>query len=230
MTEAPTEKIFPAITSFVEDLGESFASDNHPLALYERLITKTKLVHKDAVEKHISAFRTFYHANKDVIADCKPEFKENIVYSSKVYINMNDVFKIDMDSDTRSAIWNHLHVIATLFDTTLPKVKPAGGSAIIPLIEGESEEDKFLNKVISKVQTHVTDDTTDPQAAISDILSSDLIPELVGTINSGMSNGTFNLGKMLSSVEKMVGTIGAGDPQAGEAMGMLRGLMGNMKM
>jgi len=229
MSEAPIEKIFQCLTSFVEDLGESFATDNHPLALYERLITKTKLVHKEAVEKHVSAFRTFYNANKANIAESKPEFTENIVYSAKVYIDMNAIFRLEMDADTRKAIWNHLHVIATLYDPTLPKLAIVP-SQTVPLIDGDSEEDKFLNKVISRVQTHVTDDTTDPQAAISNILSSDLIPELVGTINSGMSNGTFNIGKMMSSVEKMVTGMGGGDPQAGEAMSMLRGLMGNMKM
>jgi hypothetical protein len=134
-----------------------------------------------------------------------------------------------MDADTRKAIWNHLHVIATLYDPTLPKLAIVP-SQTVPLIDGDSAEDQFLNKVISRVQTHVTDDTTDPQAAISNILSSDLIPELVGTINNGMSNGTFNIGKMMSSVEKMVTGMGGGDPQAGEAMSMLRGLMGNMKM
>lgn len=232
MSEAPIEKIFQCLTSFVVDLGESFASDNHPLALYERLITKTKLVHKEAVEKHVNAFRTFFTANKTNIVESKPEFTEKIVYSEKVFIDMNAIFKLEMDSDTRNAIWNHLRVIATLFDPTLPKVASTAivSSQPVPLIEGDSEEDKFLNKVISKVQTHVTDETADPQAAISNILSSDLIPELVGTINTGMSNGTFNIGKMISSVEKMVTGMGGGDPQAGEAMNMLRGLMGNMKM
>ena len=64
MTEVSNEKIFSAIVNFVKDLGDSFASDNHALALYERLIMKTTIAHKEAVEKHINAFRAFYLAGK----------------------------------------------------------------------------------------------------------------------------------------------------------------------
>lgn len=229
MSEVPSEKIFSAITSFVKDLGDAFASESHSLALYERLIVKTTFAHKEAVEKHINAFRTFYTASKDNILSKTPSFVENIVYSAKVYINMNDIFRLEMDNDTRSAIWNHIQLISALIDPTIKDIVVTQSKApVISTIEGDSEEDKFLNKVISKVQEHVTDETTNPQEAISTILSSDLIPELIGSINSGMSNGTFNLGKMVSSVEKMVGGMGGGG-EAGEAMGMLRGMMNMMK-
>lgn len=186
------------------------------MALYERLIMKTTLSHKDAVEKHINAFRAFYQAGKESIISKTPSFTINIFYSAKVFINMNEVFKIDMDEDTRSAIWNHLYVISVLFDPSVKDSLPTHKALTTfsnPLSNmtsalSNSEEDQLLSKVISKVQQHVTEDTTDPQQAISSILSSDLIPELVGTINSGMSNGTFDIGKMISSVEKMVGGMG----------------------
>ena len=225
------EKIFQAITNFVKDLGDAFASDIHSLALYERLIMKTTMVHKEAVEKHISAFRAFYNSNKENIIAGKPEFSAHITYSQKVFINLNDVFKLEMDEDTCKAIWNHIRVISILLDPSVKDSLPATKSVqLVPVLEGDTDEDRFLNKVITKVQSHVSDETTDPQAAISAILSSDLIPELVGSINSGMSNGTFNIGNMLLSVEKMVGSIGGGDQQTSDAMSMLRGLMGNMKM
>jgi hypothetical protein len=229
MSEVATEKIFSAITNFVKDLGDSFAAESHSLALYERLIVKTTLMHKDAVEKHINTFRTFYTSSKDNILTKTPSFSENITYSTKVYINMNDIFRLEMDNDTRAAIWNHIQLISALIDPSIKDIVITHSrTPIISTIEGDSEEDRFLNKVISKVQEHVTDETTNPQEAISTILSSDLIPELIGSINNGMSNGTFNLGKMVSSVEKMVGGMGGGG-DAGEAMGMLRGMMNMMK-
>ena len=234
MTEVTNEKIFSAIVNFVKDLGDSFAADNHALALYERLIMKTTLAHKEAVEKHINAFRAFYQAGKDSIISKTPKFAINIFYSAKVYINMNEIFKIDMDEDTRSAIWNHVYVISVLLDPSVKDLLPthkAIVSTLNPLNSmtsslSNSEEDQLLSKVISKVQQHVTEDTTDPQQAISSILSSDLIPELVGTINSGMSNGTFDISKMISSVEKMVGGMGGGG--GGEMSGMLKGMMSMM--
>ena len=226
MTEVSNDKIFQAIVNFVKDLGDAFASDNHALALYERLIMKTTLVHKEAVEKHVNAFRTFYLASKDAIVSKTPTFTINIFYSAKVYINMNDIFALDMDSDTRSAIWNHIYVISSLLDPTIKDLLPTHKAVVNPVEDmtsnlTNSEEDQLLSKVINKVQQHVTEDTTDPQQAISSILSSDLIPELVGTINAGMSNGTFDLGKMISSVEKMVGSMG-GQEGGGD---MLKGMM-----
>lgn len=231
MSEVSTEKLFGTITNFVKDLGDSFATDSHPLALYERLIMKTTLAHKEAVEKHINAFKTFYNSSKDNIIAKNPSFNENIVYSAKVYIDMNDIFRLDMDDDTRNAIWNHIHLISSLIDPSIKDmVVTHSKTPLIATIEGDSEEDKFLNKIINKVQEHVTDETTNPQEAISTILSSDLIPELIGSINNGMSNGTFNLGKMVSSVEKMVGGMaGANNGEASEAMGMLKGMMSMMK-
>jgi hypothetical protein len=235
MTEVSNDKIFAAIVNFVKDLGDSFAADNHPLALYERLIMKTTLAHKEAVEKHINAFRAFYQAGKESIISKTAKFSINIFYSAKVYINMNEIFKIDMDEDTRSAIWNHLYVISVLIDPSVKDSLPthkaivSGSNPIDNMTSNlsNSEEDQLLSKVISKVQQHVTEDTTDPQQAISSILSSDLIPELVGTINNGMSNGTFDIGKMISSVEKMVGGMGGGEG-GGEMSGMLKGMMSMM--
>jgi hypothetical protein len=227
MSEVSAEKLFSAITNFVKDLGDSFATESHSLALYERLIMKTTIAHKEAVEKHINTFKTFYHSSKDNILIKNPSFKDNIVYSAKVYINMNDIFKLEMDHDTREAIWNHIHLISAFIDPSIKDIVITK-APLISNIEADCEEDVFLNKVISKVQEHVTDETTNPQEAISNILSSDLIPELIGSINSGMANGTFNLGKMVSSVEKMVGGMG-NSGEAGEAMGMLRGMMNMMK-
>ena len=231
MTEVSNEKIFSAIVNFVKDLGDSFAADNHPLALYERLIMKTTIAHKEAVEKHINAFRAFYQAGKENIISKTPKFGINVFYSAKVYINMNDIFSINMDEETRSAIWNHLYFISGLLDPSVKESLPthkATSNAIDTMTSSlsNSEEDKLLSKVINTVQQHVTEDTTDPQQAITSILSSDLIPELVGTINSGMTNGTFDLGKMISSVEKMVGGMGGAD--GGEMGGMLKGMMSMM--
>lgn len=50
---------FRVIRNFVSDLAESFCKDSHALVLYERLINRTTNAHTEAIEKHVSSFRTF---------------------------------------------------------------------------------------------------------------------------------------------------------------------------
>lgn len=229
-----SEHSFKAIQNFVSDLGEFFSSEIHSLALYERLITKTSLVHVEAVEKHIASFRKFLTENEDVILQKKGDFTGNIAYSQKVYINMNDVMKLNMEEDTRNTIWDHLltlSAIVCLSQKAKDVLKAKSASSNLVKFEGKNDEDDFLNTIIAKVEKHVTPDTTNPQEAISSIMSSNMIPELVNSLNTGISSGKLDLGKMMSSVQKMVGNIAPeaqNDPNIANAMGMLTNMMSVM--
>jgi hypothetical protein len=226
-----TEKIFKAISTFVSDLGECFSQDNHALALYERLLNKTQLAHTEAVEKHITAFRNFCLENKDAIVERKETFSCSIVYSQKVFIDMNIIFKLNIDEDTRNTIWSHLLTIYALVDPSGPARNMLIKSQSVVKFEGDGEEDDFLNNVISKVEKHINPDTTNPQEAIASIMSSGMITDLVSSLNTGISSGKLDLAKMMGSVQKMVGTMsdsGSGDPGTMDAMNMLNSMMGMM--
>lgn len=225
--------IFQAIVTFVNDLGEFFAKDSHPLALYERLLNKTTEEHTEAVEKHIAAFRKFCLDNKDNILSKTPVFTDKIQYSPRVYIDMNEIFNLTTDNDTRAAIWQHLLTLQALIDPhsgalSVLKSNDAKVSDHLPKIEGEGEEGDFLNDIIKKVEHHVTGDTSNPQEAIASIMSSGLITDLVGSLNNGISSGKLDLSKMMSSVQKMVGSMTAdmGDSADDPNMSMLNNMMG----
>ena len=112
-----SELKFHAIKKFVTDLGEMYSSDNHALALYDRLLQKTSIVHTEAVEKHISAFTDFYSKNADVILNLGTEFASTIQYSPKVFIDMTEVFRlVGNDKETKVAINKHLLFISMLID------------------------------------------------------------------------------------------------------------------
>ena len=181
--------------------------------------------HKEAVEKNVNLFREFVNKNKDNIVARTTPFSDMIRYSEKVFLDMNVVMSLKMDDDTKNAIWKHLAVLLVMFD---PDSKELVKSHKIS-IEENGEEDEFLNKIINRVSDHVSE-TGDSKAGLSDVLSSGLIPELVSDITAKMSNGTFDLGKMIASVEKMAGGSMSMDPQARSMLGMLGNLrgMGNM--
>ena len=226
--------IFEAIKVFVNDLGEFFAKDSHPLALYERLINKTTLDHKEAVEKHISAFRKFCIDNEISILNKTYAFTEAIMYSQRVYIDMAEIFNLATDEETKNTIWSHLLTISAL-------INPGNGalnllktntSTKMPKFEGKAEEDDFLNNIISKVEQHINPESSNPQEAIASIMSSGLITDLVGSLNTGISSGKLDLNKMMSSVQKMVGNIsgemGTGGSDSSNPLSMLSSMMSMM--
>ena len=205
--------LFSAIKSFVSDLGDAFAKDSHSLALYERLLNKTNVQHKDAIEKHMSAFRKFCTDNEQaILAKTGPFTPEPITYSQRVFIDMNEIFNISTP-ELQQAIWSHLLTILAL-------VNPSSGALAIlkqdnaslkestptPSASAGDEED-FLQNIISKVEQHVNPDTSNPQEAIASIMSSGLITDLVGSLNTGISSGKLDLGKMMGSVQKMIGDM-----------------------
>ena len=213
--------IFEAIKAFVNDLGEFFAKDSHPLALYERLLNKTTLDHKEAVEKHISAFRKFCTENETSILNKTYSFTEPITYSQRVFIDMLEIFNLATDEETKNTIWSHLLTISALLNPgngALSLLKNNNStkmpSSQMPKFEGKAEEDDFLNNIISKVEQHVNPESSNPQEAIASIMSSGLITDLVGSLNTGISSGKLDLNKMMSSVQKMVGSL-SGDMGTG---------------
>jgi len=228
-----TQNYFKAITNFINDLGEFFSKDSHSLALYERLVNKTKLEHAEAVEKHVSAFRKFCVDNQESILSRTPTFSCDIIYSAKVFVDMNCIFKLEMDDETRDAIWNHLLTLSALLDSqSNAKEILKNKNTIVKFNseEGGAEED-FLNNIITKVEKHVNTDTANPQEAISSIMSSGMITDLVSSLNSGISSGKLDLGKMMGSVQKMVGNMSGeagNDPATANAMSMLNNMMGMM--
>lgn len=233
--------IFKAISNFVTDLGETFANENHALALYERLISKTNMTHTEAVEKHITAFRKFCVENEENIINKKAEFNQNIVYSQKVFLDLNNIFKLEMDDETRENIWLHLLTITALVHPS-PKIKEtlktitnsnANSSGSLMKFDGDTDEDNFLNGIISKVEKHVNPEMTNPQEAIANIMSSGMITDLVQNLNSGISSGKLDLMKMMGSVQKMATGISqeagtSSDPNMANAMSMLTNMMGIM--
>ena len=200
--------IFESIKSFVNDLGEFFAKDSHPLALYERLINKTTLQHTEAVQKHVDAFTKFCTENKTNILSKTVAFNSPISYSPRVYIDLNNIFTYSNDPDTIECIWSHILTISALVDPqsgALAVLKSKNSTPKLEL-ENEDEEGDFLNDLINKVESHVSaGDGVDPQAAVASIMSSGLLTDLIGSMTNGVNSGKLDMTKMMSSVQKMVG-------------------------
>ena len=221
--------LFKAISNFTSDLGEEFSEKHHQLKLYNRLIKKTTIVHDNAIKKHINAFRDFCVSNRDAIVtkNIKELKIKKISYSQRVYIDISFLLE-QSDKETSDMIWKHLLYLSAILDTS-GKAKEILRKN---LEEGKtgSGETNFLTDIIDKVEKHV-DPNSNPMEAVSSIMNSGVFTDLVGGMNSGLSDGSLDLGKLMGAVQGMVGQLGDktnGDPQADGAMNMLNTMIGGM--
>lgn len=217
---------FKAITNFVNDLGEIFSNRQHSLKLYSRLVKKTTLSHEVAINKHIEVFKNFCITNRVAIQEKnKDKLKQQaLYYSEKVGIDFEQVFKL-ASSDDRETIWNHLLFISTYVD-------PASKARDILKKEKTSETD-FLSNIFEKVEKEV-DPNADPMQAITSMMQSGVMTELVQGMNSGLSNGTLDINKLVGSVQSMIGKLNENDSggtngsSGSDPMNMISGLMSSL--
>lgn len=220
---------FKAISNFTNELGETFSRQHRPLKLYKRLINQTTITHEQPIQNHINAFRKFCVDNRDSIAkkDYSSLINPKISYSQRVYIDMNEIFKL-ADKETKTVIWEHLLCISAIVD-------PAGKAKEILKENLESgktggTETNFLTDIIDKVESQV-DPNANPMEAVSSIMQSGIFTDLIGGMNQGLSDGSLDIGKLMGAVQGMVGQLGDqsdGDPQTANAMNMISSMMGNM--
>jgi hypothetical protein len=210
---------FKAISSFVLDLSSVFGETNHSLKLYERLLCKTTVNHEKIINKHVELFKEFCTLNRDgIISKSQKKFVTfKIEYSPKVYIDFVNIFE-NADSDSSKVIWNHLLTISALLD-------PQGNAKEI--LKNNCKDNDLLSNIFSKVEEHVKPNSN-PMEAVSAIMSSGLITDLMSSLNNGMQDGTLDLSKLMGSVQKMCADInpdGGSSTQGGNPLEMMSGLL-----
>jgi hypothetical protein len=210
---------FNKIANFVKDLNGVFGDKQKSLALYNRLIEKTTIAHESAVKKHIECFTIFCNRNRDAIIsqDITKIIEPDVKYSDKVYIDIKNLIAIG-DKDTIDAIWNHLLIICNSID-------PASGAISIlksrmSKTTDDSTEDQFITNLISKVESAIDPNKIEnPMDAITTIMSSGILTDIVGGVQKGISDGSLDIGKLMGSMTGILAKNG-GDPS------MLNGLSG----
>ena len=220
-------KTFGIIANFVKELDPLFGNSQRTIKLYARLIERTALVHTKPIQKHLNAFRSFCTENQDAILtkDRKLIKLPKIVYSSNVYLDMNEIFSRS-DRQTQNTIWKYLLTISALLDPT-SKAKQI-------LKESKDEkggnEAEFLGDIISRVESSVDPNSENPMAAVGSILQSGIFTDLISGMSSGLSDGSLDLSNLIGTVQKLVVGMQGTDPGDvdSSSMNMLSGMMGTL--
>ena len=210
---------FQAISAFVVEANTVGGKIQRSLQLYARLIEKTNFSHQEAIKKHLTAFQEFCKENREALM-CKDATKLNrtvVEYSSRVFINIRLLFK-NTDIEDQETIWEHLMTISAIVDPggDMKKVLKAKSedkaekSSLGRLTsEGEenSAEDDFINNIMSRVENSVDPNSTDPSAALGQMMSGGVMTDLMKTMTSGMQDGDLDLGRLMGSLQKNGGKI-----------------------
>lgn len=239
---------FNAIAQFMKELNTIFGKKYRPIALYNRLISKTTLMHQNAISRHISVFRDFCTVNRTCILTRNKELKDDVIfYSEAVSIFMNEVFNLtenEEDSEEiKEGIWKHLLTISALVDPSgrakdvLKKsVVNERGNVLENVREStpvgnKKSETNFINNIIEKVEKNIDPNVSDPMQAVSSMMKSGVFTDLLSDITNGMKSGELDINKMFSAVNEMVSKEGVGNDESnplGNHMNMLSSMMSSM--
>lgn len=227
---------FQAISAFVIEATKVAGKMQRSLQLYNRLIEKTNISHVEAITKHIKSFKDFCCDNQEALKSQNINLlKSNVIeYSPRVFINIR-LLLINSEENT-DIIWQHLMTIgAIVFPQS--KLKEALKEKEIretkkSLSDREGAEDDFLSNIMSKVENSVDPNSTNPADALSQMMSGGIMADLMSSMTGGMQDGSLDLGKMMGSLQKMVGKLQdtEGAPPELKAMtGNLTQLLDNAK-
>ena len=211
--------IFKAITGFISDLDQEFGKRHKSIALYNRLLEKTGIIHVAPINKHIDCFRSFFNTNQKGMEEKNAEGFVNpkIAYSDRVYVDVGTVLR-QSNKENSQIIWKHLLTIWGLIDST------SSARRILQESFGQSPntEEDFLANIIDRVEKTVGDGsipTDNPMSAISSLMQSGVMTDLVSGMQKGLSDGSLDVGKLMNSVQGMIGKMGGGSSSGGSSGG-----------
>lgn len=205
----PTLLTFKCICNFIKDVNDSFGKHQKSLLLYAALIEKTGIIHEEPIKKHIACFHDFVHKNEDAIMQKNVgAFQDyRIQYSEKVFIDMKDVF-MRADKDETEVIWKHLITLLAVLEPSSQAKRMLKEEQEKKQKRGDTaNEEQFLTNIIDKVSNQIEPGTQNPADMMTNLMSSGVFTDLVENMNQGLTNGELDLGKMIGSLQNMIGSL-----------------------
>ena len=115
----------------------------------------------------------------------------------------------ESDEENREILWQHfITLLAVLIPTSRAKELLSIQKKQKQEQGSETNEEDFLSSIIQKVSSSINvEDNNDPTKMMSNLMSSGIFSELVDDMNNGFSNGDLDLGKMMSSLQGVMGNL-----------------------
>jgi hypothetical protein len=201
--------IFKYICNFIKDLNDSFGSKQKSLLLYSHLVEKTGIMHEEPIKKHIGIFYDFIKKNQEAICEKNVEKFETftIFYSEKVGIDLQEIFEW-ADKDEKEAIFKHLLALLAVLDPTSSAKDILKKEIEDKKKRGEDgNEEKFIKNIIDKVSDQVDTEVENPMQLMSKMMSSGVFNDIVEDMNTSISEGNLDIGKMVNTMQMIMGNL-----------------------
>ena len=240
--------IFKTFSKLIHELSETIGNSYKNVRLYDRLLQKTAVIHKNAINRHINQIEIFCDQNTDAIyaQNHKMFIFTTIKYSENVKLDFNKIFTI-IDGDDTKMVWKYLLIINVYLKNTIEAKQQLNNfikkeepkkeepkkeeKKLSDYSEKYKSEDDFLSNMVEKVESNIKEDQN-PMETMGSLFSSGVFTELVTDMNNGLKSGDLNIGKLMSSVQSLAqseGGGGEGMPDIGQMMSNMMGGMANNK-
>lgn len=206
-------KRFNTLKKFVHEMA-SFFQDDMALKLYNHLLRKTNIKHRAPVSRHLQIFTEFCKNNRKQILSSNTAFQQTkLEYSKRVYIDFSKIFKDIEDGDegpeTQSVLFDHLLVLSMVFDPegqANKVLKEKAGDEANDEIKHLFGSNPFLAEMMEKVEGHVKPGAN-PMEAMSSMVSSGLLEELVGGMQQKIQSGEVDMDQLMGSVQRITSSL-----------------------
>jgi len=204
-----TEKKFNTLKKFVHEMSEFFEDDNMAVKLYNHLLCKTTIKNRAPVSRHLKLFEEFCINNRDQIVSSDPNLaQKKIEYSSRVYLDFSKIFS-DVSTDDESVLFDHLLVLSMVFDpdgSAIDVLKTKKDDGVTGELNNLFSNNPFLADMMEKVESQVKPGTN-PMEAMSSMMSSGLLEELVTGMQENIEKGDIDMEELMESVQKMTSAL-----------------------
>ena len=206
-------KRFNTLKKFVHEMA-SFFQDDMALKLYNHLLRKTNIKHRAPVSRHLQIFTEFCKNNRKQILSSNTAFQQTkLEYSKRVYIDFSKIFKDieegDEGPETQSVLFDHLLVLSMVFDPegqANKVLKEKAGDEANDEIKHLFGSNPFLAEMMEKVDGHVKPGAN-PMEAMSSMVSSGLLEELVGGMQQKIQSGEVDMDQLMGSVQRITSSL-----------------------
>lgn len=219
-------RVFNAIAAFIQDLDTGFGKKYKPVALYNRLVTKTTLRDSTAIDRHINAFKTFFNQNPSYIKTKKLDNQARIVYSDRVYLHLGRILS-KTETDAHKHIHQHLITIYSLMNIgtregrealktlkqerkaleTLKQEREANGDpADLGLNLPDTSEGNFIKDTLNEMtsQFENMDGEANPMMMMTNMMQSGFFTKFMGDLQSKFNNGEMDLKSLMGTVTSVI--------------------------
>lgn len=228
---------FQTILDFVTNLNDYFGNEKHssvrPLNLYHRLISKMSITDDDLILRHINVFKIFCENNREAIRSQNKELNSTkIIFTDRIFIDMQYILN-KADDESLSAIWEYLLTISAYVD---PENKTK--QLLQELKDKNTPENDFLSNMLETMGSKMGSenggmDMSNPMSMIGNLMNSDLLKNMMGSMNDNVENGKLDLGKLMGTMTGLISNIKneidkSDDPTMKQLTGLLNlpGLLG----